>query len=150
IQVAAKRIEEAEQTYKQLSAGPIKAYKPVHAMFLYQTGKREAAVAELEALAKADSNDRTLRSRLVSAYFNMNRVPQAETLLAEALKRNPKDADALLQRAEIRLRSGKTVEAEKDLKEMLHFNPDSAVAHFSLAKVYAAKNLTNNQEQELQ
>ena len=29
----------------------------------------------------------------------MNRVPDAETVLAAALKRNPKNADALLQRA---------------------------------------------------
>jgi tetratricopeptide (TPR) repeat protein len=150
IQVAAKRIDEAEQTYKRLSALPEKAYKPVHAMFFYQFGKREAGIAELETLVKADPADREIRSRLVAAYFNMDRVTEAERVLASALKRNSKDTDALLQRAELRLRSGKTDDAEKDLNTVIHFNPDSADAHFILAKVYRTKGFGNNQQQELQ
>jgi hypothetical protein len=30
--------------------------------------------------------------------LRMNKIPEAEALLADALKRNPKDADALIQR----------------------------------------------------
>src|ERR1051326_2559651 len=68
LQVAAKRMDEAERTFKQLSALPEKAYKPVHALFLFNFGKREAALPEFEALAKADPADRDARSRLVAAY----------------------------------------------------------------------------------
>jgi len=150
IEIASGRMDEAEQTYKQLSALPEKAYKPLHAMFLYRNGKRDAALAELEALAKSDPNDREARTRLLAAYMGMNRVSQAEDVLAAALKRNPKDAEALEQRAGLRLRSGRADDAEKDLKEVLHFKPDSAGAHFALARAYSAKGLPNNQQQELQ
>ena len=146
--IAQKRMDEAERTYSQLAALPGKAYQPLHAIFLYQSGKREAAVVELEKLYKADPKDRAARTRLVTAYFGMNRVSEAEKVLAEALKRNAKDADALLQRAELRLRTGKADDAETDLKEILHFSPDSAQAHFLLGVVYRQKNQENNQQQE--
>jgi tetratricopeptide (TPR) repeat protein len=150
LEIASGRMDEADQTYKRLSAFPEKAYKPLHAMFLYQNGKRDAALAEFENLAKADPNDRDARTRLLAAYLGMNKVSQAENLLATALKRNPKDAEALEQRADLRLRSGKPDDAEKDLKEVLHFKPDSASAHFALSRAYSAKGLPNNQQQELQ
>lgn len=150
IRIAANRIDEAEPVYKQLANLPDKAYRTMHAVFLYQTGKREAAVAELEARAKADPGDREIRNRLVAAYLGMNRAAAAENVLAAALKRNAKDTDALLQRAELRLRAGKTDDAEKDLSQVLHYAPDSATAHALLASAYEAKGLVNTQQQELQ
>lgn len=150
LQVSGKQMVQAEQTFKQLSALPEKAYKPLHALFLYHFGNREAALTEFAALAKADPADREARTRLVAVYFSLNRFSEAENALAAALKRNPKDTDALQQRAELRLRSGKTDDAEKDLKTVLHFSPDSAPAHVALSRVYDAKGLGNNQQQELQ
>jgi len=150
VQMSAKRMDEAEKIYKQLANLPEKAYKPLHAMFLYQFGSREAALAEFESLAKSDPTDREARARLVAAYLGMKRSPEAESVLAAALKQNPKDTDALLQRAEMRLRSGKVDDSEKDLREILHFRPDSARAHLMLGVVYRAKNLENSQRDELQ
>lgn len=150
VQMSAKRMDEAEKIYKQLANLPEKAYKPLHAMFLYQFGNREVALAEFESLAKSDPTDREARARLVAAYLGMKRSPEAESVLAAALKQNPKDTDALLQRAEMRFRSGKVDDSEKDLREILHFRPDSARAHFMLGVVYRAKNLENSHRDELQ
>jgi len=119
-------------------------------MFLYQFGKREAAVQEFETLFKAEPNDREARSRLVAAYVGLNRLSEAESVLAAALKANAKDTEALLQRAELRLKAGKEDDAEKDLKTVIHFNPDSAAAHFLLARAYPIKGSGSNQQQELQ
>jgi cytochrome c-type biogenesis protein CcmH/NrfG len=52
LQMAGGRMDQAEQTYKQLAALPEKAYKPLHALFLFKTGKKDAALAEFEKLAK--------------------------------------------------------------------------------------------------
>ena len=149
-QASVGRTEEAERTFRQLAALPDKASKPLHALFLYATGKREAAIAELEQLAKADPNDRDARTRLVTAYIQMDRRPQAEATLAAALKRNPQDADALLQRGELRLRSLRLDDAEKDLQDVVHFKRDSATAHFFLGVVSKAKSMDNNARSELQ
>ena len=152
LEIASGRLDEAEQTYKQLAALPEKGYKGL-CMRCSCTGMGSATRRwrSSESLAKSDPNDRESRTRLLAAYIGMNRVSQAENVLAAALKRNPKDTEALEQRArELRLRSGRADDAERDLKEVLHFKPDSASAHFALASVYSAKGLPNNQQQELQ
>src|SRR5262245_46935643 len=118
ILVSGKRMDEADQIFKQLATLPEKSFKPLHALFVYQLGRREEAVKEFEALAKSDPADRGARTRLVAAYFSVRRFSDAEKVLMDALKRNPKDTDALLQRAEMRLQSGKTDDAEQDLKQV--------------------------------
>jgi putative PEP-CTERM system TPR-repeat lipoprotein len=150
IQVATGRLDAAEQTYKQLAALHDARYQASHATFLYQTGKREAAVAEFEGLVKGQPEDRELRNQLVGAYIAMDRIQDAENVLGNALKRNPKDVDALLQRAELHLRAGKPDLADNDLKTVVRFNRNSAPAHFLLAAVYGKTGLAKNREQELQ
>jgi tetratricopeptide (TPR) repeat protein len=147
LQVSGRRMEEAEQTYHRVSALPDKEYKPLHALFLFQTGKRDAALEEFRKLAKDDPKDRTARSRLLAAYVTMGKVPEAQRLLAGALKDNPKDTDALFQRAELYLRSGDAAAAKEDLNQVLHFKSDSAQAHYALAEVYRAEgSLQSRQE----
>ena len=149
IQIEEKRMEDAEKTYQQLSALPDKANRHLHAVFLYQTGKKDAAVAELEKLAKDDSSDRAARSRLVTAYIETNRLTEAETLVAGALERNPRDTDALLNRGEMYLKAKNFAEAERDLREVLHFQPDSVEAHTLLAGVYKGQGNRNSQREQL-
>jgi len=149
IQSAGHRMTELDQTYAQLAALPDKGHNAIHAAFLYQTGKKEAGLAELEKLAKEDPDDRTVRSNLVSFYFQMDRTGSAQDLLAAALKRNPKDTEALFQRSELYLRSGKLSEAIQDLNQVLHLRPDFAEAHFALASAYQAEESNELSVQEL-
>ena len=79
----------------------------------------------------------------------MNKIPAAEAVLDGVLKRNPNDVDALQQRSDLRLLAGNAAEAEKDLNQVLHFQPDSAGAHFGLAKVKHSQGLTSSERQEL-
>jgi hypothetical protein len=44
-------------------------------------------------------------------------------MLAAALKRNPRDTDALVQRADLAVGAGNFKEAEQDLKTVLHLAP---------------------------
>jgi tetratricopeptide (TPR) repeat protein len=136
MQVAAHRMQEAEETYKRLAALPDKENRHLHAVFLFQTGRRDQALAELLKLASQDPDDRNARSRLLSAYISMGKIAEAQQVLANALKKNSKDTDALFQRAELNLRSGNAKGAETDLKQVLHFKADSAEAHFALSEVY--------------
>jgi putative PEP-CTERM system TPR-repeat lipoprotein len=141
IQVAGNRMEEAEETYRQASQVPGPTLKPVHALFLFRNGKRDAALAEFEKLAKQDPNDRAARTRLFTAYVQMGKNQPAQDLLAAALKKNPKDTEALFQRASLWLRSGNVAEAEKDIREVLRYTPDLAQGHAAMAQVDTAKGL---------
>jgi len=149
MQVRAGQTDQAEQTYRQVAALPDKQYKPIHALFLYQSGKRDQAVAEFEKLAAADPADRDLRTSLVRAYLSVNRVGDAEKALTKALKKNGLDVDALLQRSRIYLSTGKPTEAQTDLNQILHFRSNSAEAHYLLAKVGLVRQDTAIQKQEL-
>ena len=79
----------------------------------------------------------------------MGKTTEAEKLLADALKRNPKDAEALLQRSQLWLRSGDLVAAERDLNQVMRFQPESAQAHFEVAKIRRIQGLVASERQEL-
>jgi tetratricopeptide (TPR) repeat protein len=135
-QMAAGRKQEAEQTYRQLSMLPDARYRPVLGRFLFQQGRHDEAIEEFKRLAQQDPSDRAARSRLVMAYIGVNRVAEAEKLLAAALKRNAKDTAALLERGGLYLQSGKEIEAEKDFQQVLHYESNSARARYGLARAY--------------
>jgi tetratricopeptide (TPR) repeat protein len=149
LELAANQPDQAEQTLRKLSDLPDAKYTPVHAIFLYQNGKRDAALVEFEKISKDRPDDRTARTRLLQAYIEMNKLPQAESLLVAALKKNPKDVDALLARAKLYLRSGRIQEAQQDLNQVIHFVPNSIPAHMALGAVYEAEGLGQRQRQEL-
>ena len=149
IQSAGNRMEEAEQTYKQIAALPDGQYKPLHALFLFRTGKKDAALEEMKKLARDNPSDPAARRRVIAACLEMKRYDEAQGMLAADLKRNPKDVDALFLRSEVYLRTGKPGEAQKDLEQVLHFRPDSAEAHLAMGMVYSAQGMRQNRRQEL-
>ena len=149
LQLQGGQKEQAEQSYKQVAALPQKEYKPAYAFFLYRDGRREAAIAEFEKLAKEDPKDRQARARLVAAYLASNRQAEAEKLLTAALKENPKDVEALWQRSGLYLLTKRPTEAEGDLVQVLRFRPEFAEAHLALSKVHATRGAKLNQRQEL-
>src|SRR4029077_18704001 len=69
--------------------------------------------------------------------------------LNAALKRNPNDQDALWQRSQLYLETGKISQAENDLQQVLRFRPDSPQAHFALAKARGLKGEIRSERQEL-
>jgi putative PEP-CTERM system TPR-repeat lipoprotein len=145
----AGRKDEAGPVFKQIAGLPDKSYQPVYAIFLLETGQRDAAIAELERLAKEDSSDRTARTRLVKMYLLAGRHEDAQRLLAGVLNKNPKDAEALLQRSELSLDAGNYRDAQNDLNLVLRYRPESAEPHMLLARLFEAQGHTLNQRQEL-
>ncbi|HTT63546.1 MAG TPA: tetratricopeptide repeat protein [Bryobacteraceae bacterium] len=145
----AGRRTEAGPVFKQVAALPEKHYRPVYALFLLETGQGDAAVAELERLAKADPGDRAARTRLVKMYLIAGRRDDAGKLLASALARNPKDADALMQRSELALDAGRYQDAQNDLNMILRYRPEAAEPHVLLARLDEAQGRTLHERQEL-
>lgn len=149
VQIAGNRLEEAEQTLRQAAALPDGAYAPMHANLLFQMGKRDLALAEFVKLAKDHPDDRIARARLLRAYLAMNKVAEAQALLAAALAKNPKDADALYQRSKLYLKSGKSAEALQDLNQVRKFEPKSIPVHTTLAAIYRVQHSPRMERNEL-
>ena len=149
VQVSQGQTEQADRTYRELSALPDKRYRPLHAMFLYQQGRPDAAATELQRLFTEDPKNRDIRTRLVALYLATNKPQEAKKFLSSALKENSKDTDALYQRSQLYLKAGLYTEAESDLQQVLHMRPDSANAHYALSRVHAAQGAMLSRRQEL-
>ena len=149
IQMNTNRLSEAGETFKRLSLVKDKGYQPIYGLFLFQQRRQDEALAEFQRLARAAPDDREARARVVAAFVSMNRIPQAEALLAGALKHNPKDTDALIERAEMRLEVQNMSGVEQDLQQVLKLRPNSADAHFVFAKLKHLEGATLAVRQEL-
>lgn len=143
------REKEAIAHFQRLATGRDKTLQPSYGMFLYEHNRLDEAIREFDRLRKQDPADSMARTRLVVAYEAANRIPDAQKVLAEALKKNSKDPEALLQRGELSMDAGKLAEAESDLNQVLHLRPDSPQVHFVLARLYGERGITLRQRQEL-
>jgi tetratricopeptide (TPR) repeat protein len=143
------RNQEAEGIFRRLANASDATYKAFLGIFLFESGRRDEAVREFERLNTADPDDRRARTRLVAAYRALNRTADAERLLVAALKKNPTDLDALLQRSELYIAGKLYVKAEADLNEVLHYRPTSGEAHYILATIRKVQGSSLTQRQEL-
>ncbi len=139
----------AEDIYRRASKVEGELYRPLYGQILMRNGKADEAVAEYERLAEEYPDDRTLRTRLVSAYVQTERTSQAETLLTQVLAETPNDADARLQRAEVFRRTNRLMQAQEDISAALEYRPNSHQAHFLMAKIYQEMGDSRLQRQEL-
>jgi len=149
IQIAGKRMTEAEATYTRLSQHPSKRFRGMHALFLFQTGKRDEGVKELEQLYKDNSGSGELRSQLMAAYLQTNQIEKAEKMLANAVKLMPKDQNVLLQHGMVLAQLNRIAELEAAMTKAIELNKNSPEAHYLMSRVYQARNDRANQEREL-
>lgn len=147
LQLAQGRQQEAEQNIRKLSEVP--GFQSSHAMFLYQQGRRDEAIREFEKLFKENPDDRQMRTNLVIAYRTTGRAADANRILENALKKNGKDADALLQRGEISIEKRDYSSAEIDLNRVLKLRPNALEVHYMLARLNLLKGMPLIYRQEL-
>ncbi len=149
LHAVAGRTERAERTLKKLSSLPDPGLKSLHAMFLYQMGRKEAAIQELEQLSRQDPSNKDVRNRLVELYLATGRSADAEKLLGLILKKEL-DADALEQLARIHLDNGRLEQAENNLMQALRVRSRSATGHYLMARLRRLQGHVLMHRQELQ
>jgi tetratricopeptide (TPR) repeat protein len=143
------RNQDAEALFRSLATSGEGNYRSLLGIFLFEQGRRDEGLREFERITKADPDDRQARTRLVAAYRSVNRTPDAERVLSAALKKNPTDLDALLQRSELYIAAKEFVQAETDLNQVLHYRPNSGEAHFVLSRIRQLQGSVLTQRQEL-
>jgi tetratricopeptide (TPR) repeat protein len=102
----------------------------------------EAALQHYREGLKGNVRDANLyRNRMVRSLLALGKRPEAEALVAEILKENPKDADARTVRAELWVDSGKPENIEKavqELKTLAAEKRNTFALEFSLGRALAA------------
>lgn len=149
IHVRAGKLDAADGFYRRLAALDGKQYKPVHAIFLFETGKKDEAIAEFRRLYEQNRSDITLRDHLLAALIWSERLAEAEKLLNQVLAKGNSDIQALLQRAALYLTLQRYEDAEKDLHRVQYLQSNSAEAQYLFAKLHEARGHVMSQRQAL-
>jgi tetratricopeptide (TPR) repeat protein len=126
---------------RRLSAASPTDYQLRLALALFYTdhGKSAEAEAAYRQIIKDDGmgpDGLTARTRLATALLASNQPNAAAPLLAEVLKLNPRDNDALIARANLALAQGKADAAIADLRAVQRDQPNSIPLQLTLARAY--------------
>jgi len=138
-QLQAGKKPEAEATFRRLSQLAQPQFKLAYADFLSRDHRPADAAEELERIRKADPSNIEARSRLVSGYAALNRRDAAQKILSDALQKNPKDIEALIQRSLLHLNEGQYTEAENDVNQIYRTDPGSVRARYIASRIDVAR-----------
>lgn len=147
VQAATGRKQDAEQTFKRLSR--IAGYRPLYGVFLFQDGRPDEAAREMERAARENPDDRQVRGYLLALYQALKRPADIDRVLDTALRRNAKDYDALLKRAEIFSQRGQYDKAENDINAVIKGNPNVPEVHYLRAQLFRQRGMELVYRQEL-
>ncbi len=114
-----------EMTLQELHGvtGPEMLEMAVIGYQMFEQGKHKEARTIFEGLATLDPKESYYRTALGAVYLAEDDLENAEVALNGALKLNPKDISAYVNRGEVFLRTGRAVEAASDFKKAVELDP---------------------------
>jgi tetratricopeptide (TPR) repeat protein len=137
-----------DQAVKELTDG-IAALPEAHALgfalaaLQHASGKDDAARAALQVIIDRDKlgpDGLRARTEMASLQLAAEHTAEAQKLLAEVLKENPRDNAALLLRSQMEVASGDLVGAIADLRSVQKDQPASIEVMTRLARAHLANN----------
>jgi tetratricopeptide (TPR) repeat protein len=112
------------------------------AALLQRSGAADDAIATYREVIKRQSTSAqglTARDRIAAIQLSQGHIDEANKLIDEVLRKNPRDDDALLMRATIELQRKDPTSAIADLRVVARDQPRSVLTHRTLARAYLDK-----------
>jgi tetratricopeptide (TPR) repeat protein len=109
---------------------------------LQRTGALDDAIATYREVIERESTGAQgliARDRIAAIQLSQGHVDEANKLIDEVLRKNPRDDDALLMRANVELRRKDPTSAIADLRIVARDQPHSVLTHRTLARAYLDK-----------
>lgn len=130
-----KRLDKAEEQYKALAEmdGDRPDGRAVLADFYAATGRSDDAIRIYQEIVNRSPDYVRGRYRLSEILLQRGDIAGATTQIDEILKKNPRDTQALLVRARIKLQDDPK-KAIEDLKEVLRIESNNRAALFFMAE----------------
>lgn len=112
----------------------------------YEQGRYEDARAVFAELAERDPSEGYYRTALGAVCLAMDDLDSALPHLNEALRLNPEDNAALVNRGEVQLRLGNILEGARDFARAVELDPQNKDPLTERARVLAAAALQSAEE----
>lgn len=116
--------------------------------FYVVTGEAQKAVAEYGALYQQYPGDLQVKKNYAQLLIGANRLDEGNKITDEILKKNPKDVDAIILRAQLQMTRKQFADAVSTLESSLKAEADNAVLHFQLGRALAASGNAARAESE--
>ena len=106
--------------------------------FYVVTGEAQKALAEYGALNQQYPGDLQAKKNYAQLLIGANKLDEANKTTDEILKRNPKDVDAAILRAQLQMMQKQNADAVATLEASLKNEEDNVFLHFQLGRALAA------------
>jgi len=116
--------------------------------FYVVTGEAQKALAEYGALNQQYPGDLQVKKNYAQLLIGANQLDEANKTTDEILKRNPKDVDAAILRAQLQMMQKRPADAVTTLESFLKNEEDNVVLHFQLGRALAASGNAARAESE--
>lgn len=116
--------------------------------FYFLTGKSEKAVAEYASIVQQHPDDLRAKKNYAQLLIGLNRLDQAEQVVSDIQKANPRDVEGQILRAQMLIIRKKYQEAVSTLEAAVKTEGDNAFLHFHLGRALAAAGNTARAETE--
>jgi tetratricopeptide (TPR) repeat protein len=120
------------------TTGPELLERAMEAFQLYEQGLYEEARAIFEELSGLDPSEAYYRTALGAICLAEDELETALEHFDEALRLNPKDSAALVNRGEVNLRLGNILEAAQDFARAVDLDPENKDPLTMRARLLAA------------
>ena len=120
----------------------------MQAFLLYEQGRYDEARVLFEELAERDSSEGYYRTALGAISLALDSFDKALDYFNDALRLNPSDTAALINRGEVHLRLGNTMEAAQDFARVVELDPENQDPLTERARVLADAALQSAEESQ--
>ena len=120
----------------------------MEAFLLYEEGRYDEARVVFETLAEQDPKEGYYRTALGAICLAMDGLDHALEYFNQALRLNPEDTAALINRGEVHLRLGNTRDAARDFARVVELDPDHRDPLTQRAQVLADAALQSAEESQ--
>jgi tetratricopeptide (TPR) repeat protein len=108
-------------------------------LLIQRLNRPQDALDQFECLRQRRPEDSAVLLGLVRCYHQLNRLKEAQDILAAVLARQPQMADALGERGKLALEAGQLSEAEGWLRDAVGIAADDREAHYNLIRCLHAQ-----------
>lgn len=111
------------------------------AMALIRTDKRQQAIAWVNEILKANSDDIGAQSLLANLYVSIGETAQAEAAYRAILATDPQNQNIMLMLGSLYASNRQYDKAQAQLEQLVRMAPQSYAGHYYLAKLYREMHL---------